>query len=127
MFVSAALSRLGNPAQIVEAARAGRFVLVVSPKLRAELEEVLSRPKVVARLDPDAVVHLREVIAAAPVTPDPPAAAVSRDPKDDYLIALAQHSAAACLVSGDQDLTVLADLVPPVMTPAAFLAELSTW
>ncbi len=125
--MSAALSRLGNPARIVEAAGAGRFVLVVSPKLRAELDDVLSRPKVAARLDSEALEHLREVIAAAPVTPDPPSVAVSRDPKDDYLIALAQRSEAACLVSGDEDLTVLVDIVPPVRTPAAFLEELSTW
>jgi putative PIN family toxin of toxin-antitoxin system len=125
--VSAALSRLGNPARIVEAARAGRFVLVMSPQLRNELDEVLSRPKVAGRLDPDALAQVRGAIDTAPVTPDPPAVAVSRDPKDDYLIALARHSEAACLVSGDADLTVLADLVPPVMTPAAFLDVLSTW
>ena len=125
--MSAALSRLGNPARIVEAARAGRFVLVISPQLRSELDDVLSRPKIAGRLDPDALAQVREAINAAPVTPDPPAVAVSRDPKDDYLIALAHHSEAACLVSGDADLTVLADLVPPVMTPAAFLDVLSTW
>jgi hypothetical protein len=59
------LSRLGNPARIVEAARAGRFVLVMSPKLRAELDDVLSWPKVAARLDPEALEHLREMIGAA--------------------------------------------------------------
>lgn len=99
----------------------------MSPQLRAELDDVLSRPKVARRLDPDALEQLRGAIDTAPVTPDPPAEAVSRDPKDDYLIALAHHSEAVCLVSGDADLTVLADLVPPVMTPAVFLEVLSTW
>ncbi|MGH8991999.1 MAG: putative toxin-antitoxin system toxin component, PIN family [Acidimicrobiia bacterium] len=127
VLVSAALSRLGNPARIVEAARVGRFVLVASPKLLAELDDALSRPKIATRLDPDGLQRLREVMAAAPVSGDPPALAVSRDPKDDYLIALAQHSGAACLISGDQDLTVLVDVVPPVRTPAAFLEDLSTW
>jgi hypothetical protein len=51
----------------------------------ARLDDVLSRPKVVRRLDPEAMEHVREVIAAAPVTPDPPTVPVSRDPKDDYL------------------------------------------
>lgn len=125
--MSAALSRLGNPAKIIEAARAGRFVLVMSPKLRAELDDVLSRPKIARRLDPEALEQLRGAIAAAPVIADPPAVAVSRDPKDDYLIALAQSSGAACLVSGDADLTVLANVLPPVRTPAAFLGELRTW
>jgi putative PIN family toxin of toxin-antitoxin system len=127
VLVSAALSRLGNPASIIEAARAGRFVLVTSPRLLAELNDVLSRPKIAARLDPDGLALLREVLATAPVTADPPAVAVSRDPKDDYLIALAQQSGAECLVSGDQDLTVLVDMAPPVRTPAAFIEELSTW
>lgn len=127
VLVSAALSRLGNPARIVEAARAGRFVLVMSPKLRAELDDVLSRPKIASRLDAEALDQVRRAIAAAPVTPDPPAVSVSRDPKDDYLIALAQRSGAACLVSGDEDLTVLTDIDPPVRTPAAFLEELETW
>lgn len=121
------MSRLGNPAKIIEAARAGRFVLVTSPRLLAELNDVLSREKIAARLDPDGLARLREVLAAAPVRADPPAVAVSRDPKDDYLIALAQRSGAECLVSGDQDLTVLADMAPPVRTPAAFIEELSTW
>lgn len=127
MLVSAALSTLGNPAKIVEAARAGRFVLVASPKLLAELNDVLNRPKIATRLDPEGLRRLREVLAATPVTGDPPAVAVSRDPKDDYLVALAQRSEAECLVSGDKDLTVLGDLVPRVRTPAAFLEDLSTW
>ncbi|MGH9011446.1 MAG: putative toxin-antitoxin system toxin component, PIN family, partial [Acidimicrobiia bacterium] len=92
-----------------------------------ELDDVLSPPKVARRLDPEALEQLHEAIAAAPVTADPPTVAVSRDPKDDYLIALAKGSEAACLVSGDEDLTVLADVVPPVRTPAAFLDELSSW
>lgn len=127
MLVSAALSRLGNPAKIVEAARVGRFVLVTSPKLLAELNDALSRTKIASRLDPEGLQRLREVLAAAPVTGDPPAVAASRDPKDDYLIALAQRTEAECLISGDKDLTVLGDLVPPVRTPAAFLEDLSAW
>jgi predicted nucleic acid-binding protein len=58
VFVSATLSRLGNPARIIEA-RSGRFVLVMSPKLHAELEDVLSRPKIATRLDAEALDHVR--------------------------------------------------------------------
>lgn len=100
---------------------------MVSPRLVAELDDVLSRPQIAARLDPQGLQRVREVLATAPVTPDPPAPPVSRDPKDDYLVALARRSAAECLVSGDQDLTVLADTTPPVRTPAAFIADLSSW
>jgi len=45
---------------------------------------------------------------------------VSRDPGDDYVVALATASA-SIVVSGDQDLLILApDL--PIQSPAAFLA-----
>jgi predicted nucleic acid-binding protein len=52
---------------------------------------------------------------AAPSTPDP---------DDDYLVALAQKAGANCLVSGDGDLTGLADSQPPVFTPRAFFDSL---
>jgi hypothetical protein len=81
VLVSAALSRLGNPAKIVEAARVGRFILVTSPTLLAELDDVLSRPKIAMRLDPEGLQRLREVLAAAPVTGDPPAVALTAIPR----------------------------------------------
>jgi uncharacterized protein len=96
----------------------------VSPHLLAELDDVLGRPKFAAKLDPDALSSLRRVLAAAPAVDDPIAVPVSRDPKDDYLVALARQIGADCIVSGDADLTVLDDLVPPVRSPAAFPAEL---
>ena len=71
------------------------------------------------KLDHDALSSLRRVLAAAPAVDDPVAVSVSRDPKDDYLIALARQAGADCIVSGDADLSVLDDLVPPVRTPAA--------
>jgi predicted nucleic acid-binding protein len=61
---------------------------------------------------------LLELVPDAPQ----PWAAVAGDPADDYLVALARVAGADVLVSGDRDLTSLVDLVPPVVTPAAFLA-----
>jgi predicted nucleic acid-binding protein len=46
---------------------------------------------------------------------------VTRDPKDDYLVALAREAGADSLVSGDPDLTSLADPVLRVMTPRELL------
>lgn len=91
----------------------------------SELEDVLSRAKIAAHLDPAALRHLRQVLANAPVIEDPPSVPISRDPADDYLLALARFAGAAYLVSGDKDLTALKDVVPPVLTPAAFLETLS--
>ena len=124
VLFSAALSPMGNPSRIIEAVRSGRVVLIVSPHLLAELDSVLGRPKIETKLDPGALSVLRHVLAAAPAAEDPVAVPVSRDPKDDYLVALARQAGADCIVSGDADLTVLDDLEPPMRSPAAFLAEL---
>jgi len=126
VLVSAALSPSGNPARIVEAIRAGHLVLVVSETLLAELNDVLARPRLAARLDATALRLLRGVLEAAPVIQDEPAQPISRDPKDDYLISLARSSGADFLISGDQDLTDLVDVLPPVMAPAAFVARLES-
>jgi predicted nucleic acid-binding protein len=69
---------------------------------------------------------LTELDSLVELIPDAPRpwAAVARDPDDDYLVALARAAGADALVSGDHDLTSLVGLVPPVMTPAAFLAML---
>jgi predicted nucleic acid-binding protein len=67
---------------------------------------------------------LTELDSLVELIPDAPRpwAAVARDPDDDYLVALARAAGADALVSGDHDLTSLVGLVPPVVTPAAFLA-----
>lgn len=126
VLVSAALSPSRTPARIVEAIRAGRLILVVSPTLLAELNDVLARPRLAARLDATALRLLRGALEAAPVIEEEPAPLVSRDPKDDYLIPLARSSGADFLISGDKDLTDLVDILPPVMTPAAFIARLES-
>ena len=98
-----------------------------SPHLLAEVEEVLGREALRRWVTPDeARRFLTELDSLVELVPDAPRpwAAVSRDPDDDYLVALARAAGADALVSGDHDLTSLVGLVPPVMTPAAFLAML---
>jgi uncharacterized protein len=57
----------------------------------------------------------------ATIIDDPDAApAVSPDPDDDYLVALARSAEAAYVVSGDHHLSDLADSEPPVLAPRAF-------
>ena len=46
----------------------------------------------------------------------------TRDPKDDYLVALARAVGVDGIISGDGDLISLSKLVPPVIRPADFLA-----
>lgn len=116
-----------SPRLVIDAAFDGHWRLVVSPVLLAELDDVLRRDKFRRRVSlEEAEVYVAEVRRRADVVagPPPPWAAVTRDPDDDYLVALARFANVDFLISGDVHLTELADLVPPVRTPAEFLAML---
>jgi hypothetical protein len=113
-LISAILSPRGTPARLLHAWQAGKFDLVISPGLLAELRRALAYPKLerlVPAADADAFVAWISGSGLLAV-----------DPNDDYLLALAAAER-AMLVSGDVHLTVLADRFP-VRTPAAFLAQL---
>ncbi len=111
VYVSAAISGRGAATQLIEAAVAGRVTLVVSSQLLAELDTVLRRPKFRRWLTiDDAESFLQAMALLAEHVEDPPAetrAKVCRDPKDDYLVALAEDAAVTFLVSGDRDLLEL--------------------
>ena len=127
VLVSAALSRDGSPARILEAWLQGAFELVVSPKLLGEFERVLAYPKIRERIGPADAAELVELVTRSARHHDDPAESPpvrSRDPDDDYLIALAAATR-SLLVSGDPDLLDLADLIP-VVAPAVFLSKLGT-
>lgn len=51
--------------------------------------------------------------------------AISRDPDDDYLVALVTDSGADRLVSGDGDLLALAAHDPRILSPRMLLDELA--
>jgi putative PIN family toxin of toxin-antitoxin system len=125
VLISGALSAKGWSAEILRASRDGQFELVVSEMLLVELERTLAYPKLRKRIPAEkAAAFINWVrdhgnLAEDPATPPPVA---SRDPDDDYLLALAIDRR-AYLVTGGQDLLVLsADL--PILTPAQFAAKL---
>jgi hypothetical protein len=125
VLISAILSPRGAPARLLQAWQAGKFDLVISPGLLAELRRALAYPKLerlVPAADADAFVAWisRSGLLAVDPVGEPPVRAIG--PDDDYLLALAAAERAV-LVSGDAHLTVLADRFP-VRTPAAFLAQL---
>jgi len=93
--------------------------------LLAELEEVLGRKKFRRITADEAQRFVADVRSRAEAVPDAPEPWLveTRDPKDDYLVALARGAGVDALVSGDVHLTELVDLMPQVMTPAAFLAR----
>jgi uncharacterized protein len=127
VLVSAVLAAAGRPAEIVERWRDGEFDLVVSPKLLEELAGVLLRQKfrdAVEEVDAHSYVALLRHEAIVVDDPDGPPA-VSRDPDDDYLVALGREAGAFAIVSGDAHLTELDIPDIRVLTPQQFLDELS--
>lgn len=104
----------------------GTFDLVVSDKLLYELKGVLRRPKFRAQVTD---IRLRAFLALlrlhADNVDDPPTQpGLTADPNDDYLAVLAL-SAATHLVTGDKQLQRWRPSDVVVLTPRAFLDELS--
>ncbi len=124
VLIAAMISSVGAPAALVLGWTRGDFELVISQRLLEELSRALAYPKLRARVseaDAEAFVQLLRsgaAVAADPVT----AGSRSRDPGDDYLLALAESNA-ALLVSGDRDLLALANRLP-VMSPADFIKRI---
>ena len=122
VVISGVLSSRGAPADVLRALAAGEFELIVSQGLLDELERALAYPKLRRHLsEPDAAELVRWVVGSATVVVDPDTypPVHSRDPDDDYLIALAAAHRAA-LVSGDKHLLALEGEIP-VFSPRAFL------
>ncbi len=127
VLISARLSPHGTPARLLAAWTDGRFELVISPALLAELSGVLQRPKFSRWLTPEeAHAFVQALRTSVTLIADPPARpGVTPDPGDDYLVALARATGADWLISGDAHLTALVDPEPPVLNPFAFLIELN--
>ncbi len=126
VLIAALVSPNGAPAQIISRWLAGEFELVISESVLAELERALAYPKLRARISSEEaaefVSFLQDTGVYAPDPPTPPRR--SRDPGDDYLLALAETEK-AIVVSGDQHLLELADRFP-VRSPRDFLEALET-
>ncbi|MEX2546853.1 MAG: putative toxin-antitoxin system toxin component, PIN family [Chloroflexota bacterium] len=126
VLVSALIAPAGTPARLLLDWQDGRFELIVSPLLLAELERALSYPKLqrlVPAADAGAFVAWLGRSATVANDPDDPPPLRSADPGDDYLIVLASHQDAV-LVSGDRHLLELAAALP-ILAPAAFLKLLT--
>jgi putative PIN family toxin of toxin-antitoxin system len=126
VVISGAISSRGAPAEVLRSLAMGEFELIASQALLDELERALAYPKPRPHISqPDAADLVRWVTDSASIVVDPGADPLvhSRDPHDDYLIALASAHRAA-LVSGDKDLLALEREIP-VFSPRAFLELLA--
>jgi len=95
VLVSAALARSPEApsVMVLDATLDGRLELVTSPKLLAEVADVLGRPRLRRYLSTDEATRYVDDLAALTVRlndPAEPHAAVCRDSRDDYLVAFAQ-------------------------------------
>jgi hypothetical protein len=130
VIVSGILSRKGAPAELLNAWRERRFLMLTSPAVIAELRAVLQYPHIrkkytlsdneieqtITLLEHDALLVTGEAKVAGSV-PD--------DPKDEMVLACAVDGEADVIVSGDHhllDLESYRDI--PIMTPRQFLDQL---
>jgi putative PIN family toxin of toxin-antitoxin system len=119
IWVLAVLNPRGAPAQLQTAYLDRRFTVVASAALLDELEEVLTRPKLIrCGLRPADAINLvgffRRWADLVQLSGD---IHLCRDPKDDMVIETAVRGNADVLVSNDKNLTDLDDAA------LAYLAE----
>jgi putative PIN family toxin of toxin-antitoxin system len=121
VLLSALLSPLGAPAELLDAWERKAFTLVACEALIAEFREAAGRPFFRARLRASAA----ELLAAglrdfSLFCRDLPSGPVAPDPKDSYLLALAEAGEAEFLVTGDKAILSLEHHESTrIVTPAA--------
>ena len=100
----------GTVYSIIKAAFAGRFVLILPTDVIEELMSVASQRHIKRRISKkDMKEFIDQISVVCELAPriSESIPAVTRDPKDDYLLAHALVSEADYLVTGDKDLLVL--------------------
>jgi putative PIN family toxin of toxin-antitoxin system len=123
ILLSALLSPLGPPAKLLAAWEHTSFTLVASDALIAEFHGVAARPFFRARLRASAA----ELLAAGLrdfsfYCSDLPAGPIAADPKDSYLLAMAEASQADFLVTADKEFLELKNhKTTRIITPAAMV------
>ena len=119
----------GTLQQIVAAAFNQEYTLLLPGALLDEfVNKIPQKPYLAERIHPDEletfVALLHSISETIPVIQAKPPA-VTRDPKDDYLLAYAMVGAADCLVTGDEDLLVLKQVGSlTILNPSDFAQKL---
>ncbi len=97
------------------------FEMVASNELLHELQVVLLRQKFRRYLtEGEALQYILWLHEGATISYKGEIHSISRDPDDDYLLALAENSGADYLVSGDGDLLDLEEPRTPIIPPRDF-------
>jgi len=132
VLVSAAIARSPQAPSVLtlDAALDGRAELVTSPLLLREITSVLARQRLRKYVSADEATRFVADLAAQTtllVDSPGPHPTVCRDPRDDYLVALAEASGAEAIITGDLDLLAIdpGELAVEVITPRQFVERLS--
>ncbi len=103
ILVSALLAGTSLPAQLIVLWRQGRFDLLTAAEQLDELRRVTRYPKIRERLAPALAGRLVNDLRTLAVVVDKlPTVDVSRDPDDNYLLAIAMAGSADFLLTGDK-------------------------
>ena len=124
LVVSAALFPDSRPGQVLDYVIEHR-VLLISEATRAELIDVLSRPRFDRYLpQEDRVDMLDSLMRQAESIDITHRITACRDPRDDKFLELAVSGHATHIISGDQDLLALHPFRGiPILTPRSFLLD----
>jgi putative PIN family toxin of toxin-antitoxin system len=132
VLISGLLSRNRAFAQALNAWRERRFLLVASPAIIAEIQAVISYPRIRAKYTiPDddilqLVALLNQDVLQVPGDIDV-AGAIPADPEDEKFLACALESQADLIVSGDHHLLELGNYQEiPIVTVRRFLDLIPT-
>ena len=112
----------GLPHQLLQRWRDGEFEVMISPALLAELGRSLQAVAQQIGADSDLAAAWMELVElAADILVPSEAVTVCRDPADNAVLEAAVAAHADCMISGDQDLLVLAQYHNiPILTPREF-------
>ncbi len=130
IFVSSLLVKAGVPAQVVDAWRARRYVLVVSPAIIAEARATLPYPRIRRKYslsdeDVAQLVKLLEQDAFVVPGESDVRGAIPADPADEKILACALDGRADIIVSGNLHLLDIgAYRGIPILTARQFLDQL---
>jgi len=127
VFVSSLLNKKGGPAKLLDAWRAGEYLLVTSPSIMEEIKAVLELPRIREKyglIDQDIrqLLDLLEKDAVLVPGLSDVGNAIPQDPVDHMFLSCALEAGADVIVSGDRhqlDLKAFEGI--PIMTVNEFL------
>jgi len=114
VFVSGLLSKTGIPAKILDAWRAGQYLLIASPPIVAEIKRVLQSPRIREKYfitdgDIEQLIILLEKEALIVPGYTDVKDAIPDGPGDEMFLACAVDAAADFIVSGDRHLLEISE------------------